>query len=118
MIDLVTNLTAAGPDVVLAEDVFTKIESLAGSAKGTVLTVFGAAFFIGAVITWAKNRFSVTSGIVALILVAVGIAILSQVDQISTLFKDTVASVEVNETPDLTAQMHGPLVIENDVMTA
>lgn len=90
--------------VILAESIFEKMNSLAGDAKSTALILFAAGFFVGAIITWAKSGFSVKSGIVALIMVAVGLGLLGQVDSLKTLFSDTVSTTA-------SSSLHQPAIV-------
>lgn len=85
---LTTTLYAAGD--VQAAGIFDTIESVAGSAKDTVLVVFGALFYIGAIYTSAKAKFSAGSIMVGLLMVGLGTAVLSQVEGISNLFSETI----------------------------
>lgn len=108
MNDLITQvpeiIQAGG--TIQAESIFEKINSLAADGEDTAKVLFGAGFLIGAVIQWARNKFSVASGIAGLILAAIGIAILSQMSVFQQSFEDTIpdeASV-VNESTHLEAQ--------------
>lgn len=120
ILELIAQGTSNVPaDLLMAEgeSIFDKIDSIASDGKNTALTFFGAALFVGAVITWAKNRFSVTSGIVALIMVAIGLAVLSQVDAISSMFSNTIdpeAAPAVVEHVDVAADLEGQMVISTD----
>jgi len=90
-----------------AESIFEKINSLAADGEETVKIFFGSGFLIGAAIQWVKNKFSVASGIAGLILAAIGIAILSQMNVFQQSFEDTIPPEEasvVNESTHLEAQ--------------
>lgn len=100
-----------------AESIFDQINGLANDSGETAKTIFGAGFIVGAVITWIKNKFSVQSAIVGLLLVGVGLAILSQLDVVKKTFEDTIAApTTVNEAPAFQAQddLDGPVVITID----
>lgn len=102
-------------NLILAESIFDKTDSLAGDAKTTVLAVFAAGFFIGALVTWAKAGFSVKSGIVSLIMVAIGLAILGQIDGIKQMFSDTVSTSSATSTHQVVTvasdDLEGPVTI-------
>ncbi|MGP9683872.1 hypothetical protein [Brachybacterium sp. AOP3-A1-3] len=87
---IIAAATLHADGTIQAESIFETINGIAGDAKSTALTLFGAAFYVGAAITWAANKFSVKSGIVALLLVAIGTAVLGQVDSISGMFGETI----------------------------
>lgn len=101
-----------------AESIFDKIDTLASGAEETAKGFFASGFIIGAVVQWVKNKFSVASGIAGILLAAVGLAILTQMDVFKDAFADTVPSDAqvVNEAPVLEAQpqLEDPIVITVD----
>ncbi|MDU1203715.1 MAG: hypothetical protein E7A06_12315 [Clostridiales bacterium] len=101
------NTLASHSSTLMAADIFSTIDGLAGSAKDTVIVVLGAAFFIGALVFWAKGSFSVAKGIVALFMVAIGLAILAQLGSVQGMFEDTIdnASVHVSDVEAVDAQV-------------
>lgn len=121
MNSLVIQALATVPDGTLqAEGIFEKVNSLAGNLQSTVLVLVGALLYVGAVVTFVKSRFSVGSGIVAFIMVAIGTAVLSQVSEIADLFSETVkeSAPAVQETdPDVLASadvLDGIVVVDPD----
>lgn len=113
---IIAAATAYAEGSIQAEDIFETVNGLAGDFKSTVLTVLGVAFYGGAAWMVLANKFSVKTGIMAVVLVAIGTAVLGQVDAIAGMFSETIdpaaSSVEVTEV--LEAQLDGPMVITPD----
>lgn len=89
MNEIVTATLYAAGDV-QAKGIFDTIDSLALNLKDTILIVFGAIFYVGALFQAARAKFSAGSIIVGLIMVGIGTAVLGQMDAVQGLFSDTI----------------------------
>lgn len=105
---IIAAATLHADGTIQAESIFETINGIAGDAKQTALTLFGAAFYVGAAITWAANKFSVKAGIVALLLVAIGTAVLGQVDSISGMFGETIQTDETEASASIEQPTSSP----------
>lgn len=112
---ITTTIYAAGD--LQAAGIFGTIDSLAGSTRDTVLIVFTAGFFLGALITWMKNKFSVQSGILGLIMAAIGLAFLSQISAVQDMFSTTIEEETAEasvETAPAELRLDEPIVLMVD----
>lgn len=114
-------LQAAGD--VQAVGVLDFVENTAGDVESTILTLIGAALYVGAIVQAARAKFSVSSIIIGLIMVGVGTAVLSQVDSIADMFEDEVdnqnAHAVVQESQVIALELgEGPLLLSVDEQAA
>lgn len=76
-----------------AAGIFDAIDGLAADAKSTTLTAISGIIFVGALVNYVKAKFSTASLIVSLLMVAVALGFLSQVDSVKDLFGDEVGNL-------------------------
>lgn len=105
-------IAAKTPEVIMAKDVFTWADNLGERAKQTVLGLFAAAFIIGGFVSWAKKGFSVKAAIGVIVGVALGIALLSQLDFFTGMFKETSKNLGSEVNVVQTVHHEEPVLIE------
>lgn len=98
--------TAYAEGTLQAEGVFDAINGLAADAKSTTLAAISGIIFVGALVNYIKSKFSTASLVVSILMVAIALGFLSQVDSVKNLFGEEVgnlgaaSTVQEIESPD------------------
>ncbi|MGO3314631.1 MAG: hypothetical protein ACTIMA_12730 [Brachybacterium tyrofermentans] len=76
-----------------AAGVFDAINGLGADAKSATLSFISGIIFVGALINYIRSKFSTASLIVSLLMVAVALGFLGQVDSVKELFGEEVGNL-------------------------